>query len=285
MRVATILARYGTERYREAEEQLDSIFERRLPNVERNTIVVDNALPHDFVEQHNEAHALIGGDNSFWEFSAWDKGLQFLGGRIWSYDLVHLVTSAFHTLYVAYLDRFDNRMLEYIASRAACLGHIDAYNEAINIQYFRSQHWIRTSFFFTPPAEIKALRSLVSAREIDDWFGPEPGVPFPPEAGVSENYQRFVLDWLTGSEIGQGSAWHSKIALDAKSWPLFKSKAAAIFNEHLLAIRLRAQGTRLIDTTWLATKLSSCSPESIDPATSWRVQLAERDTDKVIIGQ
>jgi len=285
MRVATILARYGTEKYQAAEEQIDAIFERQLPGVERTTIVVDNALPPEFVEQRDVARAVIGGDNSFWEFSAWDTGVQFLGHRIWSYDLVHLVTSAFHTLYVAYLDRFDERMLQYIAGRAACVGHIDAYNEAVDILYFRSQHWIRTSFFFTPPAEIKALRTLVSLRSTDDWLGPEPSVPFAVNAPISENYQRLVLEWLTGSAIGQGSVWHSKIALDAGSWALFKSKATAIFNEHLLGIRLRAQGTRVIDTTWLATKLSSCPFESIDPATSWRVQLVERDNDKVIVGQ
>ncbi len=283
MRVATILARHGTEKYSEAERQLELIFERQFRCVERTTLIVDNALPAEFIEPYGDAMTLIGGDNSAWEFSAWDKGLRFLGEKIWSYDLIHFVTSAFHTLYVKYLDRFDDRMLQAIAQRPVCVGHIDCYNEPVRIGCFESQHWIRTSFLFIPPTEIKLLKSVVSAKEAESWFGEGSREPFANGSGISANYQSYILDWLTGGDIGQGATWHSKIALDARSWPLFKAKATAIFNEHLLAIRLRAQGTRLLDTTWLATQLASKKTESIDWQRPWRKQLAERDADKVIV--
>jgi hypothetical protein len=284
MRVLTIFVRYGTEHYLGAEDRLDQIFNRQLPLVDRTTIIVDNALPSSFYEKLSDSRLLMGGSNCAWEFSAWNEALEHMGKTIWTYDLVHLVTSAFDTLYTKYLGRFDQQMLELVAKHPVCVGHIDCYNEPVRIRAFQSQHWIRTSFLFIPPTEIKLLGSLVSFSEQGADFGDGPEQPFRDETFISKNYQNYVLDWLTGAEIGQGTVWHSKIQLNAQSWPLFRSKAAAIFNEHLLAIRLRAQGTKLIDTTWLATELATKAPGMVDWNRSWRDQLNERDSDPVSVG-
>lgn len=283
MRVITIFARHGTEKYQDAEARLHSLFEKQLPSVERKTVIVDNALPDDFEEEQSAARLLIGGDNEAWEFSAWDKGLRRIGDEIWRYDFVHLATSAFHTLYTKYLERFDEALLKAAAGRPACIGHIDCYNEAVRIRSFQSQSWMRTSFLFIPPVELKMLGNVVSVAREDSVFGPNPEEPFREEQFISRNYQNYVLDWLTGSEIGQGTSWHSKINLDDRSWPFFKAKAMAIFNEHLLAIRMRAQATNLIDATWLATKLREGSSAAIDWNRGWRKQLAERDSDPLLV--
>ena len=74
---------------------------------------------------------LIGGDNRSWEFSGFDRALDFLGAEVWSYYFVHFATSAFNTLYVAYLERFEPSLLEVVANRAVCVGHIDCYNEPV----------------------------------------------------------------------------------------------------------------------------------------------------------
>ena len=281
MRVVTILVRHGTGKYQDAGQRIEEIFARQLPGIERTTITVDNELPPDYIRIQNNFEIILGGDNSSWEFSAWNKGMNYLGEEIWSYDLVHLVTSAFHTLYVDYLDRFNQTMLDVMVGRPVCVGHIDAYNEPIQIDSFASQHWLRTSFLFAPPVELKLMRDLVSVKKNWKIFGSGPDQPFVPDGTLSPNYQTYVLDWLTGRDIGQGSVWHSQIALQAESWDLFKGKATAIFNEHLFAIRLRAQGTRVIDATWLSSQLKSGGPDAVDWTTPWRKQLAERDDSKV----
>jgi len=107
-RVLTILARFGTDQYREAESDIAELFARQLPAVDRQVLVVDNAQPRDVVEQRADGSTVIGGDNSTREFSAFDRALEFVGANIWDYDFVHFATSAFRTLYVAYLDRFEN---------------------------------------------------------------------------------------------------------------------------------------------------------------------------------
>ena len=89
------------------------------------------------VDQRSDGSVLIGGDNSSREFSAFDRALEFAGADIWSYDFVHFATSAFNTLYVAYLERFVPSLLAAAAGRPACIGHIDCYNEPVEVATYR----------------------------------------------------------------------------------------------------------------------------------------------------
>ncbi len=280
MRLLTILARFGTEQYPRAEQDIADIFARQLPTVDRTVVIVDNALPRDVIEER-DGHVLIGGDNSTREFSAFDRALAFVGSEIWSYDVVHFATSAFNTLYVAYLERFDTTLIEAIAGRAVCVGHIDCYNDPIELQTYRSQHWIRTGFFMLPPAEVKALGRFVLVPDDRRFFSGDPGEPFRAGAPISDRYREYITQWLTRGEIGQGVEWHSRFALTKETLPAFEQKARTILNEHLLGIRLRALGCPLVDVTWLSAQLRHKSPAEIDWGTSWREQIAHRDRDAI----
>src|SRR5437899_3340724 len=98
MRVLTLMVRHGTDKYAEALPRTDDIFRRRMPGATRHMVVIDNALPEGHIGSGPGGVTIIGGDNSAWEFSAWDKGLRFVGADLDSYDLVHIATSAFDTL-------------------------------------------------------------------------------------------------------------------------------------------------------------------------------------------
>jgi hypothetical protein len=282
MRILTILARFGVDKHPHAEKEIEDIFKRRVPTVERKVITVDNALPRGLVQERRDG-VLLGGDNSAREFSAFDLALDFVGSEIWSYDLVHFATSTFNTLYVAYLDRFDASVLEAITGRPVCVGHIDCYNEPIDVLTYRSQHWIRSCFFFLPPTEAKALGRFVSAVDRGSFFSGDPDEPFRADAPMSPNYRGYITEWLTGGDIGQGVEWHSSFALTRDTLRAFEHKAMQILNEQLLGIRLRALGCHLIDVTWLATMLRSRRPMDISWRTSWREQLANRSDDALIL--
>jgi hypothetical protein len=280
-RVLSILARFGRQQYPEADAQIREIFRARMPEARCTFVTVDNALPADVIET-SDGGVVLGGDNSSREFSAFDRALAAVGPEIWSYDLVHFATSAFNTLYVAYLERFDAAVLEAIAGRPACLGHIDCYNDPIEVRTYRSQHWMRSCFFFLPPAEAKALGSFVSVADGAAYFSGDSGDPFRVDAPISLQYRTYLTQWLTGGEIGQGVEWHSRFALTKDTLATFEHKARAILNEHLLSIRLRALGCRLIDVTWLSTRLRRGMEETAWD-TNWRDQLAERDRDAVTL--
>lgn len=283
MRILTLLLRHGTQKYADAEHRIDEIFERHMPGLDRTTVIVDSALDPGHAETAGRDRIILGADNDFWEWSAADRGIAYMGERIWSYDLVHMATAAFDMLYTAYLGRFTVPMLRSVAGRAACVGHIDCYNEPVRVRSYHSQHWMRSSFLFLPPSELRALRTLVTFRDSAALFSGDPEKPFRDDAPISENYRRYIFDWLTGGDIGQGVQWHSSFGLTRESLPYFQQKTVAILNEHLFSIRLRAQGCRLVDVTWLAARLSACSGEEIPWNTGWRIQLAERDDDKLVL--
>lgn len=276
MRVLTIFVRHGTGKYADAERQADAIFRRQMPDVERTVIVVDNALPPGVAET-SPGRTVIGGDNSGREFTALDEGLRYAGRTVWTYDLINVVTEAFNSLYVDYLARFTTPLLESIRGRPAAVGHIDCYNEPVEILGFQTQHWIRSCFMFLPPAEVKLLGALTTVRDGTPFFSGVPADPFRPDAPLSDTYRRYITDWLTGQDIGQGVTWHSSFGLAAETLPTFQAKAIAIINEQMLGVRLRAMGCRLIDVTWLSTVLAG--GRSLPWRTPWREQLANRDRD------
>jgi hypothetical protein len=276
MRVLTIFVRNGTDRYAGAEQELANLFHTQLPGVERDTVVVDTALPEGVIEQQPR-RVLIGGDNSSWEFSGFDAGLAHVGGDIWDYDLINLTTSAFRQIYADYLERFRPEVLEAMVGRSVCVGHIDCYNHAIEVRGCASQHWVRSSCVFIPPVELKILGTMVSTRDRDLWFSGTPAEPFRADAPLSASYRKLISDWLAGQDIGQGATWHSRIGLDEASLPVFEQKAMAILNEHLLGLRLRAAGCRTIDVTWLSGLLARRRTPGLDWDTPWWRQLADRD--------
>jgi hypothetical protein len=282
VRILTVLARFGMERYPAAELDIDDIFRRQMSSVERTVLIVDNALPTGLIEERGP-HVLIGGNNEAGEFSAFDRAVQFVGSDISRYDFVHFATSAFNMLHVGYLERFDAALLETLAGRPVCLGHIDCYNDAVEILGFRTQHWTRSCFFFLPPAEVRTLGSFVTIRSGDGVFSGRTGTPFRPDAPLSRRYQEYIIDWLTGRDIGQGVKWHSSLAPAAETLTAFEHKALAIMNEQLLGVRLRAMGCRLVDVTWLATELARTGGTLVRWHTGWQEQLAGRDRDALIL--
>jgi len=279
MRILTLFVRHGTAKYTEALDDLRAFQRRRLPEVRHDMLIVDNGPE---APSPTPGAEVIRGSNRRWEFSAWDDGLAHVGARVRDYDLVHLVTSAFNTLYTRYIDRIGPALLEEVAGRATALGHVDWYNEPVELLGYPGQAWLRSSFVFIPPAELLTLGSLVGCTAEPEIFSGDPTSPFRPEAPVSPNYRRYVYDWLTGPGTGQGVTWHSRFVLDRESLPFFQAKAMAIFNEQMLAIRLRLQGCAMVDATWLATELGTRpSTRRRQPFPHWRVQLSQRDTDAV----
>lgn len=282
MRIVTLLARHGAEKYGDAIATMDRLFARQMPDVTRELLIIDTALPENHVEDLGPERTLIGASNSHWEFSAWERGLRHVGERLDGFDFVHLATSAFGALYTRYLERLDISLLRLLQGRAAALGHIDYYDDAVTIHGRSLRSWLRCSFVFLPPLELKLLGSLISVTDAGALFGGDPQRPFRADAPLSETYRKAIIGWLTGQGTGHGVQWHSRFDLTADTLALFEAKTLAILNEQMLSARLRAQGCALVDATWLATKRKGLpAGQPLGEIPSWRVQLGQRDVDPV----
>jgi hypothetical protein len=277
MRIVTLLARHATRQYADAIGNIDALFASQLPRLERDLVVVDTSLPQTYEKPLGSGRVLIGGSNESWEFSAWDRGLAYLGRRIHDYDFVHLATSAFKALESQYLDHFDEGVLALLANRAAALGHVDFYPEPVILLGQSSQAWLRSSWTFVPPSQLDLLGSLVSIDDRAAFFSGNPDSPFRPDAPLSANYQKYILDWLTGGGIWDGLAWHSRFRLTDEKLAYFEAKALAVMNEQTLSTRLRLQGCDMVDVTWLAQRRAGLAAgDSLGPIPGWRSQMAHQ---------
>lgn len=279
LRIVTLLARHGTAKYADALPDIQSLFLRQMPEVAHDIVVADNAEPVGREEELEPGVTLIGASNAAWEFSAWDSAVARLGDRLDGYDFVHLATSAFRQLYTRYLDRFDERMLRAVRGRAVAVGHVDCYNAPVSLLGFGCQAWLRSSFIFLAPAELRLLGSLAGATDGTRFFSGDPEAPFREDAPISPGYRQNILGWLTGDGTGQGTEWHSRFRLGPDTLAFFESKTLAILNEQMLSSRLRGQGCAMVDATWLATQVGAGRGQPLGALPDWRHQITSRDVN------
>lgn len=283
LRIAVLLARHGVDAYVDAFDALRAFYERRLPGVDCEFLVVDNVLPPGHCERV-DGGTLIGAAEGAREFSSWQAGLDRFGDRLADFDFAHLTTAAFQEHYTAYIERIDERMLGAVKGRAAAVGHVDRYDAPVRLFGRISQSWIRSSFVFLPPTELRLLGSLASVTDGAALFSGDPARPFRADAPIDAAYQAYITGWLTGEGTGQGVTWHSRFEITADSLPQFEAKTLAILNEHALSLRLREQGCAVTDATWLAAivgKQRGARPV-LGAIPDWREQLARRDADAVL---
>jgi hypothetical protein len=283
MRIITLLARHGTATYGDAAAAIDQLFRRQMPDVAHDLVIIDTALAAHHNESLGPGRSLIGAPNTYWEFSAWERATAWLGARMDDYDFIHLATSAFRMLYTRYLDRFDTGMLQLTRGRAAAVGHIDYYDEPVTISIGATalslRSWLRSSFVFLPPTELRLLGSLVGVADPLAFFSGDPQHPFRADAPLSANYRQYILGWLTGPGTGQGVEWHSRLELTPATLSRFEAKAMAILNEQVMSARLRAQGCALVDATWLASRARLPASTPLGAIPPWRWQITQRDID------
>ncbi len=277
MRIITLLARHGTNQYAHAHLTIDTLFAQQMPHIAHDLVISDNTLPDDYQERLPQRRVLIGSSNKHWEFSAWDRAIEFVGRHIEDYDLVHLATSAFRALDVRHLDRFDARMLAWALGRRVAIGHLEAFPQPAVLTGHRSQEFLRSSWILLPPQELKLLGSVTSIEDSTPFFSGRPEAPFRVDAPLSRDCQEYILDRLTGAGRGQGGMWHSRFQLSAETLAYFEGKTVAMLNEQMLSIRLRSQGCMIVDATWLSARLAQLPGRPIAAIPSWRWQLTARD--------
>lgn len=251
MKVLCLFVRYGLGRYPNAIAELDAWYAKQGLLEQRELWVIDNSLPPGtFPTLLRPGVVLRAGDNRAWEFSGWTSALAEAATAP-GIEVIHIVTSAFNTLYTGYLDHFRPEILSLVASNRVCAGHIDSYPEPIELDGHRSDHWIRSCFFFVGQRQIAHLPPFVRFDCATEVFSGENDTSFHFAAPLSSAYQQLIVDWLCGGEIG-GYRWHSPVKLGREEIKRFQDKTLAILNEHRFSIGLRERRWILGDFCWLS---------------------------------
>lgn len=212
--------------------------------VDTSVLVVDNFTPGDWVHRVTKSLTHIGGDNSGWEFTAFDRGLAYLdkiGARA---EVVALVTDAHAAYGDEFLSLITPRLIRTVAKQKGAVGWIDSWPEPTTLFGKTYQDWLRTSFVLLPASIVSAVRPLATQFDTRAMFSSNPKEPFLPSAPLGDRLRQYLVEWLSGT---QGSSllqegWHSQFALDEKSMQFFQAKVSAIVREHSLSQKLRDAG-------------------------------------------
>ncbi len=221
-----------------------------LSEVETRYVVVDNALPGSWSHSVNERIVHVGGDNTAWEFSAFDIGIQWLQSQPVEPDLFLFSTDALLAYGERFLGLVDNRVFDVALEQEACVGWMDSFMEQCHILDYSYTTWIRTSLLIVPRAVLTVAAPMAWPLDDQEIFGASGRQPFQPNAPLSTNLQGLLLEWLTTNKDEKprlDEVWHSQFYLDDSTLPLFMSKAKSILREHLLSARLLRAGVRCFD--------------------------------------
>ena len=270
LHVLCLYLRHGTDDYPHAMDDLQAWYAARMAGADVTTWIIDNKIQQEFDGLDlDTGFRLLSGDNEHWEFSGFQKILLQHRSELEPYDVIHFVTSAFNTLYTGYLDHFAMENLQLVAHRRVCLGHIDAYDEPVQLDGEAAQSWIRTCFFFMSPESAYSIPGFVSFRQPALFFDAQGS--FLSNGSLSENYKSYITAWLTGEAI-QGVSWHRR-TLDRQ---MFVRKTLAILNENMLSQQLRKAGVDLVDFYWLVNNGRQLRSSWDCPVPGWAEQIGTR---------
>jgi hypothetical protein len=265
MKVLCLYIRHGTEKYPGALSVLDQWYERHGLLGQRTLWIIDNALNNDQPPKVLAPGVLLrAGDNQAWEFSAWARAVREAEQERVDYDVIHFVTSAFNTLYTVYLSHFRREMLSYVFTNNVYLGHIDNYNQPIELAGQLSNSWIRTCFFFLPAPLAYKISTWAQFTDQTRFFSSTELTQFRDDSPLSTDYQNRIRIWLEGQDVG-GHTWHSPIRSGHDEAKRFQKKALAILNEHNLSITLRKMNIPLVDFCWLWSRDSLSAHNQVMP--------------------
>ena len=216
----------------------------RLNDIEKIYYIIDNKNEGEFFEELEKNIFRIGGDNSNREFSAWQKGIQFIKNKKVEYDLVLFTNEAIVNYDDSILDLPELREIIFKAmNHQSVVGRLDTKGFPLMVNGYDVTSWIRTSCFFVPKKVLDSFDTIISvdSKNIDNFIGKEypegkSGVDFfKKDANMSESYKTSMIKWLT-------EEWHSKFSISKESWGLFRTKVQAIVNEQLFSARVREKG-------------------------------------------
>ena len=210
-------------------------------------VKIDNFATHSRVISSDWNTVGIAGDNSFWEFSGWKKGLSFAQQKL-AGDFSHVlfVNDAFLNKTnqgsdLTYYRRLFNR-INIVKIGKDVLGDVSSAPGRHILRGCQVNRWIKSSIFCVSYDTALQLPLNHLSEELLDEIIPSkfrPGPLLNPHPWLNDEFRDFVKEWLT-------IRWQWRLTINEQNWPLLRGKVAAIINERLLTIDLERLHCRLL---------------------------------------
>ncbi len=201
----------------------------QLIHIENNTRI--DPIPLNYPGEYT----LIQGENEFWEFSGWQKGISYLESQGIEPDCILFANDMLSSGNRSMFDSLDLSAIEFCVRNNAVVGERVAFNFECEVLGKRIIPYIRTHLFVAPGSLFSLIDSIVSLNRNDaeTIFSPtysDISQLFIASDVVSDPLKKFTVDYLQ-------NYWHRR-ANFSPSDPAYRSKALAILNMICLTRRI-----------------------------------------------
>jgi hypothetical protein len=234
-KVIALFLQYDTEKYPCALHY----FKKYLAGIGKadvEIIVVDNKCEVGFPKVFDNNITMINGDNSLWEFSGWQKGLEYIYDNKIDYDVIIFANDSFLAPAGGGTDLSglinDDSIKK--ASKNAMVGQFCSIDEGITINGIYIYNYVRTHCFLLSRQIIEKIKCIptVDYNFLNKCISEKPSKRyFNKDAPLSMGFQKYIIGHLT-------KRWHSKLNI-FDNWDLYRGKILAYLNEMLLTAKVR----------------------------------------------
>lgn len=245
IRVGVVYLYAETDRYPHAAASLRRVFSWHS-NVKIQYVCVDNLQSGKAPKQIEHNVWKIAGDNRWWEFSGWQKGLHFLTQGETQPRVAVCVNDAFLNYAQRGLDRrhfrraFQPAILE--SAEHALIGHTNAAAEEHRLLDYDVTRWVRSNFFALPfDTALEFVRPHLTEKQVDTLFDRVwRGRIFRPNDLCNDALESFLTEWIT-------QRWRRASEPSSETWPSLRMKLIAILNERLMTALPVSAGIPLLE--------------------------------------
>ncbi|MCU0605878.1 MAG: hypothetical protein MUF78_00290 [Candidatus Edwardsbacteria bacterium] len=202
---------------------------------------------------------VIGGDNSYREFSGWMRGIQYALQQDVRPDAVMFANETYRLNAGEYRHCLTDELFEFVIGQSACAGLTYGFNRhrgwlrfvthapaTYEIKGERFNHWVRSNVLILPYRVLQRLEwpRLRAAEFFACGYDQQ---PFRRDAPLSASLKRKLREYLCPTDTTSSDAWHSSFPLTAETYSLFTTKATCILDEMSLVPAIRRTGAALAD--------------------------------------
>lgn len=256
-KVIIVFLVYGDKHAQSGIEQLTAIVTRMLPGCAVELVVVDNALSCKRLHRKNGV-LTIGGDNSLWEFSGWDHGIDFVKKNfsMSSKTMILFANDTFHRRIYKnsknFLDVFDKPILIGENIIESAIGYLDDFPKDVSLCGMKYRSWIRSNIFFLPISVVDKIYPISKTVDPMQVFSADYKKFWSDSSLISDNWKAYISSWLFGIENSMypeySLHWLKACPVSPKNHDFFKKKSLCILAEHYLTARLFDMGVPIINT-------------------------------------
>jgi len=256
VKIIVLFLIYGEEHYYSGLQEIKKIIDRMFPKNIKTFLIIDNS--NTIEESLKGENHIIHGDNSFYEFSGWDKGYDYANKHLPTDDntLFLFVNDTFHRRGYAdgenFLDIFDSNIIKDKDIFNSAIGYLDDFPKEVILDNIVYRQWIRSNIFFLPYKIIQQCYPLTFPFPEEQIFSYEEGIFWSQSNLISENWKAYIDSWLFGLKNQKypeySLNWLKSEPLTLQNKEFFRRKAITILSEHYLTARLFRDQIPIIDT-------------------------------------